>query len=778
MMEIMVAAAIGTRSSLVVFEEDNGRDYENSESFIGINYGSVADNLPPPSETAKLLKSTSIGKVRLYGADPTIITSLANSDIGIVIGTSNADIPALATDPNFAKQWITTNVKPYYPSSNIILITVGNEVFKSGDQNLISQLVPAMRNLQETLISESLGGKIKVSTVHAMSVLANSEPPSAGSFDPAFGDTMKGFLGFLKDTGSPFMVNPYPFFAYQSDPRPETLAFCLFQPNSGRPDSGTQITYMNMFDAQVDAVRSALNAMDSKDVEIVVAETGWAYKGDTDEVGASIENAKAYNANLIAHLRSMVGTPLMPGKSVDTYLFALYDEDLKPGKGSERAFGLFNPDLTMTYDVESESFIGINYGQVADNLPPPSETAKLLKSTAIGKVRLYGADPAIISDLANSGIGIVSNDPNFAKQWINTNVKPYYPASNIILITVGNEVMTSGDQGLVSQLVPAMHNVQEALNSESLRDKIKNSEPPSAGSFDPAFGDTMKGLLGFLRDTGSPFTINPYPFFAYQSDPRPETLAFCLFQPNAGRFDSGTKITYMNMFDAQVDAIRSALNAMDAKSVEIVVAETGWPYKGGDKELGTSVDNAKAYNGNLVAHLRSMVGTPLMPGKTVDTYLFALYDEDLKPGAGSERAFGLFKLDRTIAYDAGLTKSSQTPTPTTPTTSPTTPTTPTTPATPAAKTKGWCIPKGGISDAQSQTNIDYACGQPGMNCGPIQPNGACFEPNTLVSHAAYAMNLLYQTLGRNPWNCDFSQTATLTSTNPSYKNCNYPGGST
>jgi len=44
---------------------------------------------------------------------------------------------------------------------------------------------------------------------------------------------------------------------------------------------------------------------------------------------------------------------------------------------------------------------------------------------------------------------------------------------------------------------------------------------------------------------------------------------------------------------------------------------------------------------------------------------------------------------------------------------------------------------------------------------------ACFEPNTIASHAAYAMNLLYQTAGRNPWNCDFSQTATLSSNNPS-----------
>lgn len=99
-----------------------------SEPFIGVNYGQVADNLPPPDQTAKLLQSTSIGKVRLYGADSAIIKALANTGIGIVIGASDGDIPALAADPNSATQWVSSNVLPYYPASNITLITVGNEV--------------------------------------------------------------------------------------------------------------------------------------------------------------------------------------------------------------------------------------------------------------------------------------------------------------------------------------------------------------------------------------------------------------------------------------------------------------------------------------------------------------------------------------------------------------------------------------------------------------------------------------------------------------------------
>lgn len=85
---------------------------------------------------------------------------------------------------------------------------------------------------------------------------------------------------------------------------------------------------------------------------------------------------------------------------------------------------------------------------------------------------------------------------------------------------------------------------------------------------------------------------------------------------------------------------------------------------------------------------------------------------------------------------------------------------------PKPQNGAWCVPKAGVSDAQLQANIDYACGH-GVDCSPIQPGGSCFEPNTIASHAAYAMNQLYQTSGRNSWNCDFSNTATLSSKNPS-----------
>jgi len=142
-------------------------------------------------------------------------------------------------------------VLPFYPASNIILITVGNEVMTSNDQNLMTKLLPAMQNVQNALNDASLGGKIKVSTVHPMGVLKQSEPPSSGSFDPSYGDLMKGLLEFNSANGSPLAINPYPYFASRSHTRPDTLAFCLFQPIAGRMDGNTKIKYMNMFDAQV-----------------------------------------------------------------------------------------------------------------------------------------------------------------------------------------------------------------------------------------------------------------------------------------------------------------------------------------------------------------------------------------------------------------------------------------------------------------------------------------------------------------------------------------------
>jgi hypothetical protein len=143
------------------------------------------------------------------------------------------------------------------------------------------------------------------------------------------------------------MINPYPFFGSS----PETLDYALFRTSSGVFDENTKLSYTNMLDAQLDAVFSAMKLLGFSDIEIVISETGWPSLGDSSQVGVDAESAAQYNRNLMQHVTSGAGTPLMPNRTFETYIFALFNEDLKPGPTCERNFGLFLPDMTPVYDI-------------------------------------------------------------------------------------------------------------------------------------------------------------------------------------------------------------------------------------------------------------------------------------------------------------------------------------------------------------------------------------------------------------------------------------------
>ncbi|KAJ1420655.1 Glycoside hydrolase family 17 [Sesbania bispinosa] len=96
-----------------------------------------------------------------------------------------------------------------------------------------------------------------------------------------------------------------------------------------------------------------------------------------------------------------------------------------------------------------------------------------------------------------------------------------------------------------------------------------------------------------------------------------------------------------------LDSIYAALEKVDASNVQVVVSESGWPSAGGD---GATTENAATYYANLINHANSGSGTPKRPGGPIETYLFAMFDENQKPGAETERHFGLFTPDKSPKY--------------------------------------------------------------------------------------------------------------------------------
>ena len=62
--------------------------------------------------------------------------------------------------------------------------------------------------------------------------------------------------------------------------------------------------------------------------------------------------------------------------------------------------------------------------------------------------------------------------------------------------------------------------------------------------------------------------------------------------------------------------------------------------------------------------------------------------------------------------------------------------------------------------------LNYACGA-GADCDPIQPNGSCYNPNTVESHASYAFNSFYQKNKQASGTCVFAGSAHVITIDPS-----------
>ena len=249
-------------------------------------------------------------------------------------------------------------------------------------------LVPAMLSIHTALSQLGLD-TIKVSTPSSLAVLQESYPPSAGSFKSEITGIMSQFLQFLNTTKAPFWINAYPYFAYKDNPNNIPLEYVIFNPNPGMIDPYTNLHYDNMLYAQADAVLFAMAKLGFGGIEVRVSETGWPSKGDPNEVGASLENAANYNRNLLRRQMANEGTPLRPNLRLEVYLFALFNENMKPGPTSERNYGLYQPDGTMAYNVGLSSFKGTSFSPSSSSISLTSMATREMKVMNNPWISLY-----------------------------------------------------------------------------------------------------------------------------------------------------------------------------------------------------------------------------------------------------------------------------------------------------------------------------------------------------------------------------------------------------
>lgn len=322
---------------------------------VGINYGTLGNNLPSPKRVAQLLQSTLFDKVKIYDSNPEILQAFSNTGIDLIVSVENYHVSNVSSDVSSADQWLASRVVPFIPATSLVAICIGNEYLTTDDDKLeANALVQAMQNMHAALVSRGLDRKIKVTTPHSMAVLASSFPPSASTFALNLMPVMTAVVGFLADTGAPFMVNAYPYFAYRDNPGTISLEYAMLGNETHGVHDPKGYVYSNMLDAQIDAIRSAINALGfgNRTIDITVSESGWPSKGNRGDTAATPQNAKTYNTRLIERAQSYKGTPMKPKDKVEIFVFALFNENKKEGDVSERNFGIFNGDGSKVYDVD------------------------------------------------------------------------------------------------------------------------------------------------------------------------------------------------------------------------------------------------------------------------------------------------------------------------------------------------------------------------------------------------------------------------------------------
>ncbi|KAL8531900.1 hypothetical protein ACS0TY_008488 [Phlomoides rotata] len=320
-------------------------------AFIGVNIGTSLSDMPDPTQVVALLKAQQIHHVRLYDANQAMLLALANTGIRVIVSIPNEQLLGIGQSNATAANWVSRNILPHVPATNITAIAVGSEVL-TALPNAAPILVSAMNFIHSALVASKLDSHIKVSTPHASSIILDSFPPSQAFFNRTLDPVMVPLLKFLQSTGSFLMLNVYPYYDYILANGAIALDYALFRPllpTKEAVDLNTLLHYTNVFDAVVDAAYFAMSYLNFTNIPITVTESGWPSKGDVNERDATLDNANTYNSNLIKHIINTTGTPKHPGIAVSTYIYELYNEDERPGRLSEKNWGLFDANGVPIY---------------------------------------------------------------------------------------------------------------------------------------------------------------------------------------------------------------------------------------------------------------------------------------------------------------------------------------------------------------------------------------------------------------------------------------------
>ncbi|XP_017233461.1 glucan endo-1,3-beta-glucosidase, acidic-like [Daucus carota subsp. sativus] len=308
----------------------------------------MGGNQPTAHEAVALVQAVGIQRMRLYGPDHSALEALRNTGIEVVLGVPNEHLHMLSTGQDGADQWVQEYVKNYQ-GVKFRYIVVGNGIAPLHAQTSEFAeflLLPAMQYIQNAISASGLQGQIKVTTALDRSeILYHFSPPSAAEFRPYIRQFINGIISFLVNNGSaPLLVNLHPYLVI-------SMSRKRFQGTWGNQLNGLSILDLTMLCSsrqrvwyETDHLGTQMCLMRWWTVYTLPWRRPTAGGGD-----ANIKNAASHNNHLINHVRNN-GTPKRPQKSVESYIYSLFDENRKYPEVNKH-WGVFWNNKQAKYEI-------------------------------------------------------------------------------------------------------------------------------------------------------------------------------------------------------------------------------------------------------------------------------------------------------------------------------------------------------------------------------------------------------------------------------------------
>ncbi|KAF9609500.1 hypothetical protein IFM89_016586 [Coptis chinensis] len=191
-----------------------------SDAFIGVNIGMHLSRHAKPYPCSSG-EGQQIRHVRLYDVDRAMLLALANSGIHVTISVPNNELLGVG-------------------QSNALLLQTGSQ-----NVALLMYHLPT----SPPLLHQILMTKLKFPHLTRLPSSPTRFPPSRAFFNRSWDPVMVPLLKFLQTTGSPPLLNVYPYYDYMQSNDVIPLDYALFRPlppNKEAVDSNTLLHYKAM----------------------------------------------------------------------------------------------------------------------------------------------------------------------------------------------------------------------------------------------------------------------------------------------------------------------------------------------------------------------------------------------------------------------------------------------------------------------------------------------------------------------------------------------------